>query len=38
MGMPIIAYNKTTSEVDVTLPSGKQFKIGSLEGLFLGGY
>jgi hypothetical protein len=34
----IIVYNRTISEVDVTLPSGKQFKIGPVEGLFLEGY
>jgi hypothetical protein len=34
----IIAYNRTLSEVTVTLPSGQQFTIGPLEGLFLGGY
>ncbi len=34
----IVVYNRTSSEVDVTLPSGKQFKIGPVEGLFLEGY
>lgn len=34
----IIAYNRTASEVEVTLPGGKKFKIGPLEGLFLAGY
>lgn len=31
----IIVYNRTASEVEVTLPHGKQFKIGPVEGLFL---
>jgi hypothetical protein len=34
----LIAYNRTTTEVVVTLPYGKQFTIGPLEGLFLEGY
>lgn len=33
----IIAYNRTLSEVTVTLSNGKQFTIGPLEGLFLKG-
>jgi hypothetical protein len=34
----LIAYNRTTSEVVVRLPYGKQFTIGPLQGLFLEGY
>ena len=34
----IIAYNRTISEVEVVLLSGKRFKIGPIEGLFLEGY
>jgi hypothetical protein len=34
----IIAYNRTLSEVIVTLPSGREFTIGPIEGLFLDGY
>ncbi len=34
----LIAYNRTTTEVVVRLPYGKQFTIGPLQGLFLEGY
>lgn len=31
----VVAYNRTDSEVAVTLPGGMQFTIGPLEGMFL---
>ena len=33
----VVAYNRTQVEVDVTLPSGEQFTIGPVEGLFIEG-
>lgn len=33
----IVAYNRTSNEVEVTLPNGTQIKIGPVEGLFLEG-
>jgi hypothetical protein len=34
----VIVYNRTLSEAEVTLPNGKKFKVGPVEGLFLEGY
>jgi len=34
----IVVYNRTSKEVEVTLPGGMQFKIGPIEGLFIEGY
>jgi len=34
----VIVYNRTPSEIEVTLPNGMKFKIGPVAGLFLEGY